>query len=57
MRIIRLRVSGVLGRWGLRNVQLGVLVGTVSLEVLSDNNGLLDEVVEVLWDGWAETWS
>lgn len=36
------------------NIQLGVLVGTVSLEVLSDRDGLLDEVVKVLGDGWGE---
>ena len=37
--------------------ELGVLVGTVTLEVLSDSDGLFDEVVEVLWDGGAETWN
>lgn len=36
------------------NIQLGILVTTVSLEVLSDRDGLLDEVVEVLGDGWGE---
>jgi len=35
--------------------QLGVLVTSVSLKVLSDGDGLLDEVVEVLGDGGAET--
>lgn len=40
---------------GEGNSQLGVLVGTVSLEVLSDRDGLLDEVVKVLGDGWGET--
>lgn len=39
-----------------RYSQFTVLVGSVSLEVLPDGNGLLDEVVEVLWDGWGETW-
>lgn len=39
----------------LEDSQLGVLVGTVSLEVLSDRDGLLDEVVEILGDGWGET--
>ena len=34
--------------------ELGILVTTVSLEVLSDRDGLLDEVVEVLGDGWGE---
>ena len=37
------------------NIQLGVLVGSVSLEVLSDRDGLLDKVVKVLGDGWGET--
>jgi len=37
------------------NAQLGVLVGTVTLKVLSDSDGLFDEVVKVLWDGGAET--
>ena len=36
------------------DIQLGILVTTVSLEVLSDRDGLLDEVVEVLGDGWGE---
>lgn len=40
---------------GSRCSQLGVLVGSVSLEVLSDGDGLLDEVVKVLGDGGAET--
>ena len=30
--------------------ELGVLVLPVALEVLADGDGLLDEVVEVLWD-------
>jgi hypothetical protein len=38
------------------NSQLGVLVCTVTLEVLADSNGLLDEVVHVLGDGGGETW-
>jgi hypothetical protein len=38
------------------DIQLGVLVGSVSLEVLSDRDGLLDEVVKVLGDGWGETY-
>lgn len=36
------------------DIQLGVLVGTVSLKVLSDRDGLFDEVVEILGDGWGE---
>jgi hypothetical protein len=58
MRIIRLNISIPLlvqRREGV-DIQLGVLVGTVSLEVLSDRDGLLDEVVKVLGDGWGETW-
>jgi len=44
-------------RWWCRvDIQLGVLVGTVSLEVLSDRDGLLDEVVKVLGDGWGEAY-
>lgn len=35
--------------------ELGVLVLPVSLEVLSDLNGLLDQVVEVFWDIWGES--
>lgn len=38
------------------DIQLGVLVGTVSLEVLSDRDGLLDEVVKVLGDGGGEAY-
>lgn len=37
------------------DLQLGVLVATVPLEVLSDRDGLLDEVVKVLGDGRSET--
>lgn len=37
------------------HAQLGILVTSVSLEVLSDLNGLFDEVVKVLGDGGAET--
>ena len=58
MRIIRLKsILALRSRdtGDVENSQLGVLVGTVSLEVLSDRDGLLDEVVEVLGDGWGET--
>ena len=48
-------MSIMLVKRDMGNLQLGVLVGTVSLEVLSDRVGLLDEVVEVLGDGWGET--
>lgn len=37
------------------NPQLGILVTPVSLEVLSDRDGLLDEVVEVLGDRRGKT--
>lgn len=35
--------------------ELGVLVLSVSLEVLTDLDGLLDQVVKILWDIWGET--
>lgn len=35
--------------------ELGVLVLSVSLEVLSDLNGLLHEVVEVFWNVWGKS--
>lgn len=35
--------------------QFTVLVGTVPLEVLSDSDSLLDQVVEVLGNGGGET--
>ena len=31
-------------------MELGVLVLSVSLEMLTDGDGLLDQVIEVLWD-------
>merc|ERR1712078_736789 len=34
--------------------ELGVLVLAVLLEVLAHGNSLLDEAVEVLWEGWGE---
>jgi hypothetical protein len=43
--------------WDVRShAQLGVLVATVSLEVLAHRDGLLDKVVEVLGDGRGEAW-
>lgn len=35
--------------------ELGVLVLSVSLEVLSHSDGLLDQEVEVLWELWSKT--
>ena len=35
--------------------ELGVLVLSVSLQVLSDGDSLLDQVVQVLWDLWSQT--
>lgn len=35
--------------------ELGVLVLSVSLKVLSDVDSLLDQVVEILWELWGET--
>jgi hypothetical protein len=54
MRIIRLLVRDVPVEYRV-NIQLRVLVATVPLEVLSDRDGLLDEVVKVLGDGRSET--
>lgn len=34
-------------------LRVGILA--VALEVLSDRDGLLDQVVKVLWDGWGKT--
>lgn len=35
--------------------ELGVLVLSVSLQVLSDRDSLLDQEVQVLWDLWSQT--
>lgn len=35
--------------------ELGVLVLSVSLQVLSDSNSFLDQEVQVLWDLWGQT--
>lgn len=35
--------------------ELGVLVLSVSLQVLSDRDSLLDQEVQVLWDLWGQT--
>ena len=35
--------------------ELGVLVLSVSLQVLSDRDSLSDQVVQVLWDLWSQT--
>lgn len=35
--------------------ELGVLVLSVSLQVLSDRDSLLDQKVQVLWDLWSQT--
>ncbi len=35
--------------------ELAVLILSVSLQVLSNVDSLLDEVVEILWDFWGET--
>lgn len=35
--------------------ELGVLVLSVSLQVLSDSDSLLDQEVQVLWDLWSQT--
>lgn len=35
--------------------ELGVLVLSVSLQVLSDRDRLLDQEVQVLWDLWSQT--
>lgn len=35
--------------------ELRVLVLSVSLQVLSDSDGLLDQEVQVLWDLWSQT--
>ena len=39
-----------------RSSQLGILVTTVSLEMLSDRHGFLDEMVEVLGEGRTEAY-
>lgn len=35
--------------------ELCVSILAVPLQVLADGNGLLDQVVQVLWDLWGET--
>jgi len=36
-------------------MKLGILVLSVLLEMLAHGNGLLDEVIEVLWDLWGHS--
>lgn len=58
MRIIRLDkvISLTSAKYPKKfNPQLGILVTPVSLEVLSDRNSLLDEVVEILGNGRGKT--
>lgn len=45
------------GSLKVEHVQLGVLVSSVSLQVLSDGDGLLDQVVQVFGDGGVQTWN
>lgn len=50
-------VSGesVDSRFDQNQSELGVLVLSVSLKVLSDRDSLLDKEVQVLWDLWSKT--
>lgn len=50
-------VSGqsVDSRFDQNQSELRVLVLSVSLQVLSDRDGLLDQEVQVLWDLWSQT--
>jgi hypothetical protein len=50
MRMRRLLKLERVFRAELYNLQLGVLVLAVGLEVLAHGNSLLDEHVEILWD-------
>jgi hypothetical protein len=35
--------------------ELSVLVLAVALEMLADGHGLLDELVQILWDLWGQS--
>lgn len=42
-------------RFDQNQSELGVLVLSVSLQVLSDRDSLLDQEVQILWDLWGQT--
>lgn len=42
-------------RFDQNQSELSVLVLSVSLQVLSDRDSLLDQVVQVFWDFWSQT--
>merc|ERR1712078_192523 len=42
-------------RLNKNETELGVLVLAVLFQMLTHGDGLLDEAVQVLWEGWCET--